>query len=125
MTNPKFFKIIISILLFAVVALIYAHQEVEILKTSFLINKHNKELSFLLDRYRALVYNLSQLESPERIEKTLSVNEIALCMPKVENRHYHEGVGHAYNEAERETKESFLARVFDRFSLRAEAKVVK
>ena len=79
--NTNFFKVVISIVLCTVFALFYVHQEIEVVKTSFLINQHRHKLSLLLDQYRSLVYNLSRLESPKRIEDTLYVNEITLCMP--------------------------------------------
>ena len=78
-TNKRFFKNVIGIVLCAVFALFYVHQEIEVVKTSFLINQHRHQLTIALDQYRSLVYNLSRLESPERIEDTLSRNEITLC----------------------------------------------
>ena len=126
--NLKFFKIITGILASALFALFYVHQETEIVKTSFLINKHRHEVTFLLDQYRSLVYNLSRLESPRRIEDTLCVNEISLCMPKTENIRYDDRVNLARSEAEArnpKTKESFFAKIFDRFSTKAEAEIVK
>lgn len=107
----------ICILLCGIFALFYVHQEVEIVKTSFLINKHHRQVTLLLDQYRSLVYNLSRLESPKRIEDTLCINEITLCMPPTENiRRFGEKI---------ETKQSFLASIFDRFSTEAEAEVVR
>ena len=124
MTEAKFFKTIIGIFLCAIFALFYTHQEVEIVKSGLCINKNRYEVSLLLDQYRSLVYNLSRLESPERVESTLFTNEISLSMPSVRKAH---GFGRrrVAKEAEPERKESFLARLFDRFSTKAEAKVVK
>ncbi|MGB2705328.1 MAG: hypothetical protein WBC74_00485 [Candidatus Omnitrophota bacterium] len=85
MEKTRFLRTIVGITTCAVLALFYAHQQVELLKTSFLINKHHHEVTLLLDQYRYLVYNLSRLESPGRIENTLSVKEITLCMPKKKN----------------------------------------
>jgi len=85
MGKTKFARTIAGITLTAVFALFYAHQQVELVKTSFLINKHDREITLLLDQYRGLVYNLSRLELPGRIENTLSVKEITLCMPKKNN----------------------------------------
>ena len=79
--NKRFFKAVIGIVLCTVFALFYVHQEIEVIKTSFLINQHRHTLSLLLDQYRSLVYNLSRLESPKRIEDTLHVNKITLCTP--------------------------------------------
>jgi hypothetical protein len=80
-TNKRFFKSVSIILLCTVFALFYVHQEIEVVKTSFLINQHRHQLTLALDQYRSLVYNLSRLESPERIEDTLITNEIILCSP--------------------------------------------
>ena len=108
-------------------ALCYVHQEVEIVKTSFFINKRHKKVSFLLDQYRSLVYNLSQLESPTNVEETLCVNEIVLCMPRIGNIRHADRIDLAYSTEETapERNGSFLSGTFDRFSTKAEAKVVK
>lgn len=78
MGNIRFFKAITGIMLCAIFALFYVHQKVEVFKISFLINKHHQQISFLLDQHRSLVYNLSKLKSPKRVEDTLYVNEINL-----------------------------------------------
>ena len=124
MTETKFLKTIVGILLCATFALFYAHQEVEIVKAGLLINKNRYEVSLLLDQYRSLVYNLSRLESPERVEKALFANEISLSMPSVRKTHGF-GRGRLAEEVRPKRKESFLARLFDRFATKAEAKVVK
>jgi len=124
MTKLKFPKILFSILMLTAFCLYYVHQEIEIVKTSFNINKNRKHLSFLLDQYRSLVYNLSRLESPERIENALSENEIVLCMPKTRDIRRFESENLAGNR-KKEEKPSFLASVFDRFSTKAEALVVE
>ena len=127
MRKITFSKVLSGLFISAICALFYVHQEVEIVKTGFILNKNQRELSLLLDQYRSLVYNLSRLESPKRIEDNLCVNEIMLSMPKIENiRHFNNGaVTHAAGEIKTAGKPSFLARVFDRFSLEAEAKVAK
>ena len=127
MTNTKFVNTIMTIMLCATFALCYVHQEVSIVKTSFLVNKHRRKVSSLLGQHRSLLYNLSCLESPKSIEEALCVNEIVLCMPKRENIRHMESVNLAYSEnADRlKTKDSILARLLDRFSTKAEAKVVK
>ena len=127
MANTRFFKSIISILFCAVFALIYVHQETEIVKTGFLITKQSQKLSFLLDQYRSLVYNLSQLESPDKVENALCAKEIALCMPQVENIRRFDSINLAYNREKEKTSksDSFWVKAFDRFSAKAEAKVVR
>ncbi|OGW75438.1 MAG: hypothetical protein A2Z72_06485 [Omnitrophica bacterium RBG_13_46_9] len=127
MTKLRFSHSLIIILSCGILALGYVHQEIEILKTGFLISKRHCELSFLLDQHRSLVYNLSQLETPKRIEDTLCVNEIVLCMPRTENMRRIENTVMAESEEKVKAgyKESFLAKMFDRVSAKAEAKVVK
>lgn len=126
MIKTRFVKAIAIIATIALGALFYVHQEVETVKTSFHINKNRQNLSFLLDQRRSLVYNLSRLQSPERVEEMLSVNEIVLCMPKIENIRRSEGMILAYSEKEEiKREESFLTKILDRFSTEAEAKVVK
>lgn len=124
MARPKFIRVISGILICALSALFYVHQQVEIVRTSFLVNKHRRQVSFLLDQYRSLVYNLSRLESPKRIEDRLSANEVVLCMPKSENKR-HIGRVELAHEREKPEEMPLLARILDRFSTRAEAKVVK
>ena len=127
MVESRFFRNMLCIILCAVSALFYVHQEVEIVKTGLRINKNRREVSFLLDQYRSLVYNLSRLESPKRVEDTLSESEIMLCMPKIKNIRRFDKINPAYSEEGQgeKGKESLLVRIFDRFSTKAEAKVIK
>ena len=125
MKETVFFKIVAGIISCALFALFYAYQEVEIVKTSFHITDNRREVSFLLDQYRSLVYNLSRLESPEMIEDTLSLNEIVLYMPRTANILRFENVTLAYKDEEAQKHKSFLGKIIDRFSTEAEAKVVR
>jgi len=125
MAKTQFFKTIAIIFLCAGFALSYVHQEVEIVKAGFSVNKHRQEVSFLLDQYRSLVYNLSQLESPKRIENSLCTNEIVLCMPNTENIRRTRRIAIANQDINSTSEETLLARFFDRFTIKAEAKVVE
>ena len=125
MTEIRFFKTISCIILVAIFALFYAHLQVEIVKTSLVINEHRSDVSFLLDQYRTLVYNLSQLESPKSIEDTLCFNEIVLAMPKRSNAARLDRVDLAYTREKPKVNNTFLAKLFDRFSVKAEAEVVR
>ena len=123
-TRTSFFNVIAGILLFASCALMYVHQEVEMVKTGFDINKNRQSLTLLLDQYKSLVYNLSRLESPGTIEDALSLNDIRLCMPAMNSAHRF-GMGNiamSEGSAASEKKMSFLAKLFDRFPAKAEAK---
>ncbi len=123
MTKTVFFKIVRNIALCGLIALTYVHQKVETVKTSFVIHKQQEELSLLLDQYRSLVYNLSRLESPKRVEDILCQNDITLTLPKVSRiRHI---TGANFDLAKRETEKpkiSLLARLVDKLTIKAEAK---
>ena len=123
-TRTSFFNIIAGSLLCASCALMYVHQEVEMVKTGFHINKNRQSLTLLLDQYKSLVYNLSRLESPGTIEDALSLNDIRLCMPAVNNVHHfvRGNIVLSDGSAATEGKKSFLANLFDRFPAKAEAK---
>jgi len=128
MLKVKLSKIVTGILVCAVISLFYVHQEVERVKTGFLISERLREVAFLLDRHRSLVYNLSKLESPGNIEEALSANEIAVYMRGPTGGQGPNRIMLAYDTgAAPETKRQpgFLARMFDRISTNAEAKVVK
>lgn len=123
-TRTSFLNIIAGSLLCASCALMYVHQEVEMVKTGFHINKNRQSLTLLLDQYKSLVYNLSRLESPGTIEDALSINDIRLCMPALENVHRFGGGNIVLSEGSvaSDKKTSFLANLFDRFPAKAEAK---
>ena len=124
MVNTRFLKHIFCIIACGAMALMYVHQEVEIVKTSYTINAHRRSLSFLLDQNRGLVYNLSRLGAPKRIEDNLKMNEVVLCMPTKDNVLYL-GTGESAYEQNDVTKSlsSHLAKVLDTFTAKAEAKV--
>jgi hypothetical protein len=85
MSEIRFFRHIFCIVICALFGLLYVHQQVEIVKTGLEISSKYQKVSFLLDQYRSLVYNLSELESPKAIEQILSMNEIVLCAAKKAN----------------------------------------
>jgi len=123
MRKMNFSRVLSCVMLCSILALFYVHQEIEITKTSFLVNEHRHQVSFLLDQYRSLVYNLSRLESPGRIENALSLDEIALHMPRFMGIKGFNAVEPAFDQEPAEPgSKSFLAFLFDRFSTKAEAK---
>ena len=68
----KLFKCIISIGIITLAALAYVHQQVESVKLSYEIDCKEKVLKTIIDRREILRYNISNLESPSRLEKVLS-----------------------------------------------------
>jgi hypothetical protein len=121
MQDRKLFKSIRFIIIFALIMLCYVHQQVEIVKTSYAIDKNSKELSYLLDRHRALVYNLNKLEKPSALEAKLCIDKTELTIPDRKDI-----VGTPADECgsgTRTGKRNILARILDLFSTKAEAQV--
>lgn len=73
------------IMIITLVALIYVHQQVELVKLSYTIECRDKNLKEALDRNEALVYNINNLESPSRLEQVLLSKKIDVMFPKKKN----------------------------------------
>ena len=78
----RLFKSILAIAFVTVVALVYVHQQVELVKLSYTIDCKEKALKTIIDRREMLRYNISNLESPSRLEKVLSSRNINVSLPK-------------------------------------------
>jgi hypothetical protein len=65
----RIYRFSISLVFVTSVALLYVHQQVGLLKVSYKINSNEKEFTRLLDRNRALIYNVTRLKSPVTLEK--------------------------------------------------------
>lgn len=76
----------ISFITFAtVVALIYVHQQVELVKLSYAIGCKEKKLKEMLDRNDGLGYNIENLEDPSRLEQILLAKNMEMAFPKPDN----------------------------------------
>lgn len=71
-----------SIGVFTVLALVYVHQHVELVKMSYAIQYNEKRVAKLLDRNERLGYNIDNLENPSRLESVLHAQNIEIAMPK-------------------------------------------
>lgn len=60
----------------------YVSQEVEAVKVGYTIRKQEETKTLLLDRARALKYNIARLKAPNTLEKRLTAQKIALQSPK-------------------------------------------
>jgi hypothetical protein len=67
------------------VALIYVHQQVELVKLSYVLDSKGKKLKDMLDRKESLGYNIANLEDPTRLEKILLAKKIDISFPKRAN----------------------------------------
>ena len=77
----RLFKSIASIAVVTLVALIYVHQQVELVKLSYSIETKEKRLKVLLDHKERLDYNINDLEAPSRLEKILMSKNIDVAFP--------------------------------------------
>ncbi len=63
-------------------SLFYVSQEVEAVKIGYTIRKQEESKTQLLDRSRALKYNIARLKAPNTLEKRLIAQKINLQSPK-------------------------------------------
>jgi len=78
----RLFRYIILLGIVTLTALVYVHQQVELVKLSYEIDCKEKKLKEMLDRKGILRYNISNLESPSRLEKVLSARKVSVSYPK-------------------------------------------
>lgn len=76
------FKTLIMISFLTLVALVYVHQQVELVKLSYAIDYKEKKLKDILDRKESLGYNIANLEDPSRLENILLAKKIDISFPK-------------------------------------------
>lgn len=78
----RVFRVFFLISAFTLIALIYVHQQIEIVKLSYAIESGEKRMVVLLDQREKLVYNLDHLTSPAKMESLLAANNIKVEYPK-------------------------------------------
>lgn len=65
-------------------ALMYVHQQVGLVVTSYIVREKEENLSRLLEQNEALRYNIFALKSPQYLEETLMAENIDLGLPKLQ-----------------------------------------
>jgi len=78
----RLFKSLLFMAVATLIALVYVHQQVELVKLSYAIDCKEKKLKDMLDRRESLGYNIDNLESPGRLEKVLLSRKIDVMFPK-------------------------------------------
>lgn len=81
----RVFRTITFIALVTLTALIYVHQQVELVKLSYVIGFKEKKLKDMLDRNDGLGYNIANLEDPTRLEQVLLSKNIEISFPRQGN----------------------------------------
>ena len=124
----RLFKSIIPISFVTALALLYVHQQVELVKLSYAIEYKEKKVKDMLDRKGGLGYNINNLEAPSRLEDALSARNIDVSIPKrnhvvvvaaLQNK-----TGPGFNTALSERRPNILG-ILNFFSPRAEAQGLK
>lgn len=75
-------KFVAIVVLLTLGGLLYVYEEVEAVKIGYRIRKQDEFKVQLLDRARALKYNIAQLKAPHNLERRLSAQRIMLESPK-------------------------------------------
>ena len=78
----KIFKSLTLIFICTFVALVYVHQQIELVKLSYAIDSKEKKLKEMLDYRDSISYTIENLESPSRLEKVLLAKNIDIMFPK-------------------------------------------
>ena len=81
----RLLRSILPIAIFTVASLMYVHQQVELVKMSYLIEKKERGLNEVLDRREQLSYNIKNLEAPSRLESALMAKNIDITFPRKGN----------------------------------------
>jgi hypothetical protein len=79
------FKTVAFIIFVTVVALVYVHQQIELVKLSYSIGCKEKKLKDILDRNEGLGYNIENLEDPARLEQILLSKNVDIVFPRPNN----------------------------------------
>ncbi len=81
----RLLKSLTLISIITLVALIYVHQQVELVKLSYSIEHKEKKLKDILDRKESLGYNVNNLEAPLRLEQALLSKNVEITFPRRAN----------------------------------------
>ncbi len=78
----RLLRSILPIAIFTAASLMYVHQQVELVKLSYLIETKEKKLNVILDQREQLSYNIKNLEAPSRLESALLAKNIDITFPR-------------------------------------------
>jgi len=81
----RVFRTVAFIAFVTLVSLVYVHQQVELVKLSYVIGCKEKKLKDMLDHNEGLGYNIENLEDPSRLEEVLLSKNIDIAFPRPNN----------------------------------------
>lgn len=78
----KLVKMLSYVSIVTMLALVYVHQQVELVKISYAIECKDKRVRDMLDRREGLEYNIDNLTATSRLERVLISRKIDVTLPK-------------------------------------------
>ncbi len=75
-------KILLGFTVMTAALLLYVKEEIEILRVSYRIQEKSSQLSRRSEEYRRLNFEVSQMRSPQNLEKRLGELSLPLTLPK-------------------------------------------
>lgn len=74
-------KFLLIAVLLTALALGYVHQQVQLLRINYTINRNVDNLSVLLDQNSSLMYNVVGFQSPFYLEQSLAAKKVSVEIP--------------------------------------------
>lgn len=78
----KVYKFSMFLIFVTALALLYVHQQVQLLQLSYKIELNEKEAATLLDQNRSLVYNITRLKSPVYLQEKFLASKKDFRVPQ-------------------------------------------
>lgn len=78
----KLTRMLSCVSIVTMLALVYVHQQVELVKLSYSIEHKEKRVRDMLDRREGLEYNIDNLSATSRLERVLISRKIDVALPK-------------------------------------------
>ncbi|NQU73962.1 MAG: hypothetical protein HQ547_04560 [Candidatus Omnitrophica bacterium] len=78
----KLYKFSVCLVFVTLLALLYVHQQVRLVKISYGIEFNEREITTLLDQNKSLMYNIAKLKSPVDLEKKLLASKKEFSIPQ-------------------------------------------
>ena len=78
----KIYKFSVGLIFITLLALLYVHQQVQLIEVSYKIESNEKGVTTLLDQNKSLVYNITKLKSPVYLEKKFLASKKEFVIPQ-------------------------------------------
>ena len=75
-------KVLFGFVILTSALLLYVHEQIEVLRVSYRIQKKSSELSQMSEEFRRLSFEVAQFRSPQSLEKKLEKSSLPLTLPR-------------------------------------------